>query len=136
MLIRSNRLHFTHSAELLKSNIRKLLAEQYAQLSSKPDALRKLLPGITECKVSDINHLQIRLSLGCGQMLGNSLHKQDLISQTILFVHPSKVLKHGYSNTRLNGASLCDTSARNKGNRTETQLANGRIQSSMIKAKE
>jgi len=133
MSLISNRIQLAHTIDLLKNNTRQQLALRNQMLTTIPEVLRRLYPVAIERNALDLLHLQTRLSLGCGRLLGISYHKLDTLSQTIDLLHPSRVMQRGYSITRLNGIALRDATGLQPGDVIETQLSNGKIQSSIIK---
>lgn len=133
MALTANRMQIAHTVQILKNNTRQQLLMREQKLTTISDTLRRLYPIAIERNALDLLHLQTRLSLGCGRMLGISFHKLDTLSRSIALLHPSRVLQHGYSITRLNGIALRDASGLQEGNVIETQLSSGKIQSSIIK---
>lgn len=67
-----------------------------------------------------------------GRILEDHKRRLELAANTVKLVDPKKVLKRGYSITRLNGKAVKDVAYLKKGDLLETEMAEGKVDSVVV----
>ena len=100
-------------------------------LSSAVDAIRRI-------KLSQVGKLEMtdsRLNFAVNKILDTNKHKLSMATSKISGASPERLLKLGYSITRVNGKSLSDIHQLKAGMEIMTTLSNGSFSSTVNRAK-
>ena len=77
-----------------------------------------------------------RLKEGVGQKAGRMLEERqrrlEMVMTMVKYVDPNRVLKQGYSITRLNGKAVRDAALLKPGDCIETEMAQGKVSSKVM----
>ncbi len=140
----------TAAAALLIDNLRQVLerinnAQQRITLAihqkisnqkSRLTNLQTLIPALVERKLSNAKHrvelLENRLPAATERIMTNQKHKLSQIELMLQSYDPQLLLKRGYSITLLNGRAVRDPEELKAGDKIETRVEKGTIQSVVI----
>ena len=140
----------TAAAALLIDNLRQVLErinnaqqritlaihQRIANQKSRLTNLQTLIPALVERKLSNAKHrvelLENRLPAATERIMTNQKHKLSQIELMLQSYDPQLLLKRGYSITLLNGRAVRDPEELKAGDKIETRVEKGTIQSVVI----
>jgi exodeoxyribonuclease VII large subunit len=140
----------TAAAALLIDNLRQVLErinnaqqritlaihQRIANQKSRLTNLQTLIPALVERKLSNAKHrvelLENRLPAATERIMTNQKHKLSQIELMLQSYDPQLLLKRGYSITLLNGRAVRDSEELKAGDKIETRVEKGTIQSVVI----
>jgi exodeoxyribonuclease VII large subunit len=140
----------TAAAALLIDNLRQVLErinnaqqritlaihQKIANQKSRLTNLQTLIPALVERKLSNAKHrvelLENRLPAATERIMTNQKHKLSQIELMLQSYDPQLLLKRGYSITLLNGRAVRDPEELKAGDKIETRVEKGTIQSVVI----
>jgi exodeoxyribonuclease VII large subunit len=140
----------TAAAALLIDNLRQVLErinnaqqritlaihQRIANQKSRLTNLQTLIPALVERKLSNAKHrvelLENRLPAATERIMTNQKHKLSQIELMLQSYDPQLLLKRGYSITLLNGRAVRDPKELKAGDKIETRVEKGTIQSVVI----
>ena len=140
----------TAAAALLIDNLRQVLErinnaqqritlaihQRIANQKSRLTNLQTLIPALVERKLSNAKHrvelLENRLPAATERIMTNQKHKLSQIELMLQSYDPQLLLKRGYSITLLNGRAIRDPEELKAGDKIETRVEKGTIQSVVI----
>jgi exodeoxyribonuclease VII large subunit len=143
----------TAAAALLIDNLRQVLErinnaqqritlaihQRIANQKSRLTNLQTLIPALVERKLSNAKHrvelLENRLPAATERIMTNQKHKLSQIELMLQSYDPQLLLKRGYSITLLNGRAVRDPEELKAGDKIETRVEKGTIQSVVISEK-
>jgi exodeoxyribonuclease VII large subunit len=140
----------TAAAAILIDNLRQVLErinnaqqritlaihQRIANQKSRLTNLQTLIPALVERKLSNAKHrvelLENRLPAATERIMTNQKHKLSQIELMLQSYDPQLLLKRGYSITLLNGRAVRDSEELKAGDKIETRVEKGTIQSVVI----
>jgi exodeoxyribonuclease VII large subunit len=140
----------TAAAALLINNLRQVperinnaqqritlaIHQRIANQKSRLTNLQTLIPALVERKLSNAKHrvelLENRLPAATERIMTNQKHKLSQIELMLQSYDPQLLLKRGYSITLLNGRAVRDPKELKAGDKIETRVEKGTIQSVVI----
>ncbi len=127
--------HLNDYHKRVKSELRHIFSEQRAQLSDRSGRLKYLWKGLSEERKRDIRHLGEKKTRVTREMIRSRQEALSIAGRTLEMLRPEKVLKRGYSITRVNGKVLKNAADVGNGDQLETRVNGGVITSLVEKTK-
>lgn len=119
----------------VKSELRHIISEQRSLLTDRSGRLKYLWKGMAEERKRDIHQLREKKIRVVREMIRSRQEALAVAGRTLEMLRPEKVLKRGYSITRVNGKVLKTTGDVRKGDPIETLVDGGVITSLVEKTK-